>query len=149
MLQIREARLEDLPRMEDCAREFYAQSRFLKGFNPELFRNTWTQLLANGTGVIFLLVDEEIGEIRGALGGVAYPDPYSGALIATEFFWFVSEGRRGHGLRLLKAFEAWAREKGCSQIRMVHLMDLMPDKLDRVYRRFGYEPAEVHYSKEF
>ena len=145
---IREARLDDLRRLEACAREFYAQSRFLKGFDPERFEAFWTSLLEQEMGVIFLLVSDRDGEIEGTLGGVIYPEPYSGARIATEFFWFVHQARRGEGLKLLRAFESWARAKGCAQIRMAHLVDLMPAKLETVYRRFGYTPAEVQYLKE-
>ena len=77
-----------------------------------------------------------------------YPDLYSGDLIATEFFWFVRAEVRGQGLKLYYAFEAWARARHCAQIRMVHLLDLMPERLAKVYRRLGYEPAETHYVKE-
>jgi GNAT superfamily N-acetyltransferase len=97
--------------------------------------------------VVFLA--EEADEVTGCIGGVIYPDLYSGSLVATEFFWFVREQKRGPGIRLYKAFEDWAREQGCSQIRMVHLMDSMPDKLAKFYTHFGYEPSEVHFLKQF
>jgi GNAT superfamily N-acetyltransferase len=147
-MMIREAQVEDLPKLEPCAREFYTASHFLKNFDPERFVDMWTALLDSGAGAILLLTDEDTGEIHGTLGGVVYPEPYSGTLVATEFFWFVKEARRGEGLRLLRAFEAWARDKGCAQIRMAHLVDVMPAKLEKVYRRFGYTPAEVLYVKE-
>lgn len=141
----REARLADLPRMEEAAREFYAASRFLRVFDPARFVGLWAQMISVGIGVIYVLGEERI---EGALGGMVYPEPYSGDLVATEFFWFVRPGHRGGGMALYRAFESWARERGCSQLRMVHLADSMPEKLDRVYRRMGYEPAEVLYVKE-
>jgi GNAT superfamily N-acetyltransferase len=141
------ARAEDLPRLEPIAREFYASSRFLKRFDISLFCQAWEALLRNGTGVIYLLIDGA-GEITGTIGGVAYPDLYSGALVATEFFWFVREGCRGKGIELYKSFERWAREKQCVEIRMVHLLDSMPEKLERVYRSLGFSPTEKHYAKE-
>lgn len=141
------AQVEDLPRLEPIAREFYAASRFLKRFDISLFCRAWETLLANGTGGIYLLVDGA-GEIAGTIGGVVYPDLYSGALVATEFFWFVREGCRGKGIELYKSFEQWARARGCAEIRMVHLLDSMSEKLERVYRRLGFEPAETHYVKE-
>lgn len=145
-MTLRKASTEDLGRLEACAREFYAASRFLRGFDIQRFRAAWTALLASGAGVIFLL--ESGGEIAGTLGGVAYPDINSGELIAVEFFWFTRPGHRGGGVKLYRAFEAWARERGCRQIRMVHLMDSQPEQLARVYRRWGFEPVEVHYGKE-
>ena len=142
---IREASLDDLPRLTPMALEFYSQSRFLRDFDADRFAKCWTGLLTLGTGVIFLLGDEDIS---GMLGGVIYPDLYSGRLIATEFFWYVRLGSRGQGMQLYQAFEQYARDRGCEEIRMVHLLDSMPEKLNRVYRRLVYVPSEVHYVKE-
>lgn len=144
---IRLATVGDLGTLETCAREFYASSRFLKKFDQTLFQAVWTHFLETGAGVIFLLETPE-GEVAGALGGVVFPDLYSGELVATEFFWFVREGKRGSGLLLYRAFEEWAREKGCAEVRMVHLLDSMPEKLNRVYRHLEFTPTEVHYAKE-
>ena len=144
---IRQARIEDLPRLWEYARESFSQSRFLKRFELERFCGLWTALLEQGAGGVFVLEDEA-EELAGALMGVVYPEPYSDELTATEFAWFVRPGHRGEGIRLYRAFEQWARERGCARIRMVHLTDVMPAKLANVYRRLGFEPAEVHYVKE-
>lgn len=142
---MRQATIDDLPRLVALAEEFYASSQHLEGFRLDVFSATWSQLLGSGIGVIFL--QEEGDDVLGALGGVAYPDPNSGALMATEFFWFVRGDRRGGGLRLYRAFEGWARDRGCRQIRMVHLLDSMPEQLQRLYTRLGYQAAEIHYTK--
>jgi len=144
---IREAETSDLDSLEPLATEFYSQSQFLTGFDMARFKRCWTELIEGGAGTIFLLIDDR-GEIAGLLGGMKYPELYSGTPIATEFFWYVQEGLRGQGMKLYRAFEDWARNRKCSQIRMVHLMDSMPDKLNVVYRRLGYEPAELHYVKD-
>ena len=140
------ATVSDLPRMETAAREFYALSRFLHGFDMARFVTLWTDLLEKDMGVIFAV--ENGAGIHGAIGGVVYPEPYSGDPVATEFFWFIKPEHRGSGLDLYRAFELWARKKGCKQIRMVHLMDLMPGRLAVLYRRLGFEAAEMHYVKE-
>lgn len=144
---IRQATIEDLPRIEACALEFYAASRILGRlpFDLEKFVGAWTDLIRHGIGVMFIA--EESGEVTGALGGVIYPDLYSGIPVATEFFWTVRQQFRGPGVRLYKAFEAWARERGCAEIRMVHLMDSMPERVAKFYRHFGYEQSEVHFVK--
>lgn len=139
------ATIADLPRMEAAALRFYSSSRWLRKFELQRFINLWTTLLGNGTGVIFLL--EEHGVILGAIGGVAYPEAYSDELLAQEFFWFIEEEHRGGGLALYRCFERWAREKGCDEIRMVHLSDSMPDKVAAFYQRMGYGKVETLYSK--
>jgi hypothetical protein len=148
-MEIREATVDDLPGMAATAEAFYASSRFLKKFDIEKFCALWAQFLQSGLGVIYIVLSENREQpIVGAIGGIKYPDTYSSELIATEFFWFVREESRGGGLTLYKLFEKWAREQKCSQIRMVHLLDSMPEKLERIYRRLGFEPAETHYVKE-
>ena len=107
----------------------------------------WRPIIASELGVIFIAEDD--GEIIGAIAGMAVPEPYSGELVVSEFFWFVRPGHRGSaGLRLYEALEYWARQKGAKTMRMVHLMDSMPEKLARIYKRLGYEQVETLYSKD-
>lgn len=146
-LVIREAAVFDLPKMADSAKEFYSSSKFLRGFSIEKFCSAWKGFIESGIGVIFGLFDEE-GKVRGAIGGICYPDMHSDEIHASEFFWFISDGYRGDGLKLLRAFERWAESKQCAVIRMAHLSDSMPDKLQRVYARLGYALAESQYVKE-
>lgn len=145
---LRTATIADLPRLADLAQEFYASSRFLKDFDLDRFVSLWTVLLKNGSGVIFLL--ESDGEIVGTIAGVAHPEPYSARVTAQEFYLFIrAESRGGVGLlKLLRAFEAWARAKGCAQIRIGHLQDSMPDQLKRLYERMGFEHVESTFAKE-
>jgi GNAT superfamily N-acetyltransferase len=143
---IRTADIADLPRVAALAQEFSRQSAFTRNFDPDRFIGVWVGLLEAATGEIFLLTDGDA--ITGALGGVIYPDLYSGSPIATEFFWYVQPGARGQGMKLYQEFERWARRWDCVQIRMVHLMDSMPEKLSRVYARMGFSPSELHYVKE-
>ena len=133
--------------LAEGAREFYASSRFLRQFDINKFVDFWRPIIANESGVIFIAEDD--GEIIGAIGGMAYPEPYSGELVVQEFFWFVRPAHRGTaGIRLYKAFEQWLRDKQAAAIRMVHLMDSMPEKLGRVYRQLGYTPVETMYTKD-
>ena len=160
---IRKAAIEDLPRLHGLANEFYSASSILGRLPFEMHRfvKAWTNFLESEIGVIFLAVSIHAperdnntdrlasrDEVTGMIGGIQYPDLYSGVLIATEFFWFVSEANRGTGIRLYKAFEGWAKEQGCEQIRMIHLNDSMPEKLAKFYLRLGYEQSETHYLKE-
>lgn len=146
MMVIRTASVDDLPKMESEARNFYASSPSLKSFDMQRFVLLWTSLLSGGTGIIFLLLDGE--EVKGALGGVIYPDAYSPDLIATEFFWWVNPKNRGRGLDLYYGFEEWAWQRKCQRIRMTHLCDLMPDGLKGLYESLGFKPVEINYEKE-
>lgn len=142
---LRQATIEDLPALSKCAAEFYASSRILKTFEIERFVDTWTRFLYGGMGVIFLLVEGE--EILGTIGAVAYMEPYSQEMIAQEFWWYVLKESRGAGVRLYRAFEEWATARGCSRLRMGHLVDSMPEKVAHFYERIGLQREEVVYSK--
>lgn len=143
---IRQATIDDLPRLAPGAAEFYASSRVLGGFSIERFTAVWTDLFKLG-GVIF--IDECAEGVDGAIGGMIHRDIYGEDKIVEEFFWFVRPHARGHsGLRLYKAFERWAYDNGAASIQMVHLLDLNPEKLATFYRRAGYVPVETRYSKQ-
>jgi GNAT superfamily N-acetyltransferase len=145
-LTIREMAIADLPAVQKCASEFYGASRFLGKFCIERFCEIWKWLLTGGDGVIF--ADERDGEIVGAIGGIVHRDIYSEAIVAEEFFWFVREAYRGSGIALYRRFEEWAVRHRAETIQMVHLRDVMPEKVERFYLRAGFHPIETRYAKE-
>ena len=142
---IRLATIEDLPKLAPLAEEFYSSSAFLRDFNIGRFCALWQSLLQLGTGVIFVL--EVDSEIVGVIGGMMHPEAYSDELLCQEFFWFVGQSHRGNGIRLYAELEKWARKQGCSEIRMGHLSDSMPDKMANFYKRLGYRQVEINFAK--
>lgn len=142
---IRTLALSELEVLAPLAREFYASSQHLVQFDFDRFVAIWSQLIPSGMGVIFIA--EENGVALGTLGGFAHPELYSGQIVAEEMFWFVASEKRGVGVALYRAFERWAAEQGAASIQMVHLMDSMPEKLGAFYRRLGFGPVEMRYSK--
>jgi GNAT superfamily N-acetyltransferase len=143
---IKQASVEDLWSLVPLAEMFRLETDNAKHFDSERFVSFWDSMLESGVGVIFILQDED--GPSGAIGGVKYPEPYSGDLIATEFFWYCKPSKRGDGLWLYGEFEEWARREGCTEIRMVHLSDSMPERLRKVYRHWGFSEIETHYAKE-
>lgn len=148
---IREIAIDELGRVEDAAREFYAASHVLGSFRIDHFRQIWEPLLTSGAGVIFASCDHENkygAALDGVIGGVIHREIYGDALIAEEFFWFVREAHRGAGVALYRRFEAWARERGAHSIQMAHLFDSMPEKVAKFYLRAGFKPVEMRYAKD-
>lgn len=144
-MTLRQATIGDLPRLSQCGEEFSASSRVLSNFDMKRFRETWTALLSGDSAVIFLLCEGD--EILGTIGGMAHRDLISDEMIAQEFFWYVLKGSRGAGIRLFRAFESWAKERGCNRLRMGYLVDSMPEKVAGFYERMGLDREEVIYSK--
>ena len=144
---IKEATVDELPKLLHLAEKFYACSNFLDGWNAEVWLRNWTTFIQNGMGVIFGLFGEN-EECYGALGALKVPDLNSGTLIAAETFWFAEESHRGKGVFLMKEFEKWAKSNGCKKIAMSYMVDSMPMKVKSIYEKFGYKQAEVSYVKE-
>jgi hypothetical protein len=144
---VRQAKISDIARLGDLAAQFYASSAFLGRFDMSLFCQFWENVIEGGNGVIFLLESEDV--IQGALGGMAHREPYCAEWVAHEFFFFIGAAHRGGFgfLKLYRAFEGWAKSLKCSTIRMVHLQDLAPEQMGRLYRRLDFTPIETVYSK--
>ncbi len=148
-MHIRQATIDDLPHLDKCANGFLdaLERKFLGGFSMAKFVELWNTLLNSGQGVIFLLMDGE--KAVGAAGAMACQETYCDYLVAQEFFWWVQPENRGlGGVRLYHHLEDWAREKGCKHLRMVYLVNSMPEKVGNFYERVGLKPMEVTYTKE-
>jgi len=142
IIQANENQVEQILPM---ARQFSAQSEFGE-FNEEVVIENTKQIIRFGIGELFLYMKE--GRPIGALLGFKHPNFFTGELMATEAYWYVDEKHRGVGLRLLSAFEKWAEAQGCKKIIMMHIADVMPDAVRRIYERRRYKYLETHYIKE-
>lgn len=134
---IREATVEDIPRLLEMGEKFAARARLEEhvGYDPASMEKTFRALIENEAFCLF------VGE-RGAIGGVKAPHPFNHArTIAEEQFWW-SEGREG--LRLLAKFEEWAGE---SVIVMKTLEAVEPERTGRLFERRGYTPLERSFVK--
>ena len=145
-MEIRQLKIDELEGLFQLADQFFVDSEFLKDFDRDIFVQSWRGFLNSGNGIIFVM--EKDGVFTGAIGALKFPDPNNGRLIASELFWYVDREHRGHGLKLLDAFEAWADSCGCQQKIMVYLADLMPEQVKHIYERKGYKQMEIHYTKE-
>lgn len=146
-MEIRAIKSSDIATLEPMARRFVGSSEVLAGeFSPDHFAKMWSAFIDQGIGAIFVLEDE--GVIVGGLGAIAFPDMHTGNIVSHECFWFVAEESRGEGLKLLDAFEAWAKSKESRAVIVTHLADSMPERVARIYRMRGYRLIETNYRKE-
>lgn len=106
--------------------------------------------------ILEAIVDSDIGEIFileknnipcGLLIGAISELPFSRKRIANELAWFVEKEHRGgtKALRLIKAYEKWAREGGADIISMSNLNEVQD--LGSLYYRLGYKATETSYTK--
>jgi GNAT superfamily N-acetyltransferase len=92
------------------------------------------------------LIYEVKGTPVGVLAAYAAPHMLSPLKIAQEIMWWIEPGHRGIAAgKMLAAYEAWARARGCAFIHMVGLGS--DPATSRLYERHGYQPAERHFMK--
>lgn len=104
--------------------------------------------LADAHG-LFVVYENE-GVVEGMCIGAKSPIMMNHAVIVgAELMWWVEPKHRdtGAGLELLKAIEIEAFEAGVNIWTMVLLDSVNPEKVDKIYRSMGYEPAERSYIK--
>lgn len=143
---IRLLQREELGRVHELGRAFFAAANRPGTYNEDAFERLWGALLEGNLGA--LVVSENNGRLEGIFGGIVCEDPYSGDLIATEQFWYCFPEARGSvGLRLFKAFETVAVNRGAKRIMMIHLSHLTPESLRKLYTRRGYHEVETIYEK--
>lgn len=144
---IREARIDEVRKVTEFMKQFEQHTGFVK-VDVEHATKQYERFIANKIGAVIILEDDNTGELYGGMGVIALPDIHCGIMTAVETFWFVSPEHRGQGLKLLKAFEDWSKEKNCKRLALIHLADSYPEILEKVYKRKKYQLVEKHYLRE-
>lgn len=150
-----EATLKDVPRIEDCARKCCAEHGVAQTGGPldwDCYRAVLEYLLNKGIGAMWLYEDDQPGpdhgKIVGGLCGVQQCDPLTGLYRASRVFLYVLPDyrKRLSVLRLFRRFEQWARKNRCATMTM-SLLTTMPKATKRAYEAMGYAEQETIYLK--
>jgi hypothetical protein len=97
-----------------------------------------------------VLVAEIDGTITGLICAVLSPAWYAPShTIATELAWWVApEHRKGTtAIRLIQAFEQWAKDSGASMISMTNLQISDGGAVEKMLSRMGYTMTEQAHTK--
>jgi len=137
--------IEQLRTLAPMGLEFWNEMGMPGKFVPELWIESWKNLIRQGAALIIGLTKNH--HLMGAIGGTIVRDLNDHALVAVEQFWFVTSEARGHGLRLLNEFEAVSRARGAKRILVGHIHAGRTDIWQKVLSRKGYVLLESHYVK--
>lgn len=84
-------------------------------------------------------------DVAGLLMAMTFEHPFGAGLWAKETVWYINPNSRGRfALKMLAAYEEWAKSKGCSKVGMA---SLSTNDVSRLFERKGYTPAETHFVK--
>jgi len=147
---IRDATKEDYPAIEGHAKRFWEETyHYKQGLPYEDGSAILYMDIAYNQGLLF--VSEVDGKVVGFTAGAAAPLlGNSSTMSGSEIAWWVDPAYRNssEGLDLLRALEKGAKELGCSYWNMVSMQSSMPEYIERVYKKMGYEHSETTYQKD-
>lgn len=148
MIEIRKLNQSEISLCLEIGRSFFEEGGLPGKFNEDVFISSWSEWIILGTGAIHAAFNGD--ELTGIIGGLAYNDSNTGDKTATEMFWYVNEEHRssGVGIKLLESFESWSKRCGAKNIIMVHLHDLMDERLCALYTTRGYKKIESSFIME-
>jgi GNAT superfamily N-acetyltransferase len=132
---IRPGTVDDIPWMLDLLHELHTMSGTPVPFNVPAAMAEIAQAIASPD--MLCLVVENVAVLGAAIA------TQGGIRIAHERVWITRKA--GWGLRLMAAYEAWAKERGCAFIRLNPKMG--DTRTERLLDRSGYAPVEVSWCK--
>lgn len=113
-------------------------------FDPAYAERLFLAYLANPQACA--IVYEVSGRAQGILLADAYEHPFGPVWFAQERLWWIDPAHRGPAaMRMLAAYEAWAKERGCKFIGMVGMGE--DPAVGALYKRRGYRAAERNFLK--
>lgn len=151
---IRALQSHEVPVMLEAGNAFYKEGKFPGAFCNATFTRRMTGLIDRDPGSIIASFTPD-NEFQGALAAAVCECPFTGDEVAVEMFWFILPRFRGGiaGVRLLLAFDDWARQRGVKRAAMIHLETetngVEKAKLSALYERMGFFPVEINYIKSY
>lgn len=140
---IRPADVTDLPAVVALGQRFLAEAEYrgVIAENPAQMEALALRLITGDDATVLLV--EHDGEPVGMIGLLFYPHLISAEPLAGELFWWVNPERRRDGVRLLRAAETWARDRGAMFMQMV-----APNgRVGQFYEALGYVKVETMYQR--
>ncbi|MEJ8308817.1 GNAT family N-acetyltransferase [Agrobacterium larrymoorei] len=140
---VRHARNSDAGVVVELLRQSHAAARWKFPFDPMRAHSLFCahEQSAHTAAIVM----EYRGSPAGILMAHAFDHPFGAGMCSFETVWFIAEEARGRGaLKMLDAYEDWARDIGCVYACMA---SLAINDVSRIYTRCGYAPVETHFMK--
>lgn len=148
-MTIRFATVEDIPALVEGGRRMHALTRFRdQPYNEEKVTKAFNELIQRGQGKYLYLVAEDAEDnIVGALIGVVEQQIFSDYFTASIMHYDVLPEARmgGYAVRLLKAFEQWAKNRKVIEINFGINSGTEFETIGRFARRMGYAKVGENY----
>ena len=113
--------------------------------DPIWFRARFNILVESRQGFVHVLDDDAFttNPIQGVLIAGVGESPFFNVPVADEYAWWINPEYRGHGLRMLRAYEKWAFDQGAKIIGLSSFVE----RTSMFFERKQYLPGEMKYYK--
>lgn len=150
-MSIRFANLDDIPALVEVGRRMHQLTRFRNlAYDEDKVHQSLTDVLRRGQHKYVCFVAEDGNkEVIGGLLGVLEQPLFSDQLVATVMYFIVLPERRlgGYGVRLLRAFEQWARNRSVVEIGFGVNSGEAFERIERYVQRMGYRKVGGNYAR--
>ena len=151
MIHYRQIEWPDIPKILELGERMHKESPFFGQY--EFDRDEVTNYIAhslNNPQYEFNLVAEKDGEIIGGMLGTVSKLTFCKHYMPNELIVYVEpEHRKGTvGIKLIKAFEKWAYEKGFTSTSIGFSTGINTDRTIGLYERLGYNIMSYKLVKE-
>lgn len=151
-MAIRFATMNDLPGLIEGASRMHALTRFRnQPFNAQKVANAFADLIRDPSGkYVFFVATSADESLVGALIGVVEQQIFTDAYTASIMHFDVLPEARmgGHAVRLIKAFEQWAKNRQVVEIYFGINSDTDADLVSRFARKMGYYKVGENFTKK-
>lgn len=148
MATIRNATEADVDTIVKMARHFiaFAPHAGIAEYSDEDLANAARACMEHGVLLVAEQDDAVVGMLFGVVSGLWFAPR---TLWASELAWWVEPAARGGtaGIRLITAFQDWAREQGAKVVAMSSLHLDHDNRVSSVLQRMGFEQSEHTYIK--
>ena len=146
--------IEELKKVASLAESLYKEIELIYKVDHstliQITSESWfKEISSNGKLGKKMFVIEENEEVVGFFAFTIYINELDGVLCSQENGWYVKEGNRGAGIKLLKKCESYAKSLGCKRFVIGHHQSAhVPKNLIKIYERMGYEHQCTMFGKE-
>lgn len=143
---------EDALELVELGRTFHKESRFSKGpYNEEAIWKLLKTVVKNPETFYISFYRNIDNKIVGFILGQLTEEFFTGTLLAKDLSMFVDKEHRGSFIfvKLLKAFENWAKDKGAQKMMLFHATGIGSEKASSLFTRLGYAQYGFIFDKEF
>ena len=150
-MPIRFALPADIPALVELGARMHALTRFkTQEYDRQKVAQTLADLVSSTKNKYVLFVAESAkGQVAGTLVGVLEQQIFSDALVASVMHFDVLPEFRmgGYGLRLIKAFEQWAKNRKVIELQFGVNSGVDMDRIGKFAVRLGYQKVGENYVK--